>query len=350
MKPGVDWYQIIDNAPPQNKNHIMEQKDYHHIMSNKLKVLTWNLWAIPFAPRTISNPYRCANFLSDIANQENWQNFDGLILCGFQEIWSWKTGIFPSFILSYFVYYIEFIPCKIGHIISIIFQFIALLIGLLLKFLPLSYDPKKSFYKRLKHSLPYSYYNKYIPFCRILDNGLLLLSNKQATQFGCEAYVCCACLDSIAYKGFVWVYFEQYNLLAITTHLQYSKSGKDTIEQIIELKTFIDKFIENKNNANNKINIIIFGDFNVDLTNFQKNMSEDDKQMSFMTECDIEMKLGNGIKKINSYEPTMITKKWGCLDHIFVNFEIGNVKENMYEKLSDHLLIVNSFEMQGDIN
>eukprot|EP01083_Nonionella_stella_P183693 664531_1 len=311
--------------------------------SNKFKILTWNMYSIFLSPYCFSNPSKCANFLLNLGDKEQWTEFDGLILCGVQEIWAWPTGLFPNIILTHFVAYCEYIPFHVGFAISLMFQLVSLIFGLLCKCLPLSHNPKQSFCQVLNGYLPYHYYDSNIPLCqRVMDSGLLLLTNKKATRSGFVAYVHCACADSMGNKGFVWAYFDVYNLLAINTHLQYSKSGEHTIAQINELKTFIDSFGD--------VNIAVFGDFNVDLTN-----DVNDKHQSFMLVCDIPQMLGHGMKKINSYDPTMAkekNKKWGCLDHIFVNFEVSNLIENMYEDEhnSDHLLISNTFHRESKTN
>ena len=67
----------------------------------KIKILTWNLWSIfVSSPRCLSNPYRCCDyFILNISEKEDWVNFDGLIVCGFQELWKWNTGFIPSEII-----------------------------------------------------------------------------------------------------------------------------------------------------------------------------------------------------------------------------------------------------------
>ena len=54
---------------------------------NKYKLMTWNLWCIPVSsPRCLSNPDRCSSYLLDIAEKQEWQNYDGLIVLGIQEL------------------------------------------------------------------------------------------------------------------------------------------------------------------------------------------------------------------------------------------------------------------------
>ena len=97
--------------------------------TTNFKLITWNLWCMIFSPRTLSNPQRCGAYISTMAKREKWHNFDGLIICAMQELWSWKTGLFPPFILR-MIAYLEYIP-YFGLCISFVFQFLTLLCGVL---------------------------------------------------------------------------------------------------------------------------------------------------------------------------------------------------------------------------
>ena len=250
--------------------------------SIKFKVMTWNLWCMVFTPRTLSNPHRCANYMAKIAKKEDWKSYNGLIICSFQEVWSWKTGIFPPFLLP-FLGYVEYIPI-LGILLSFIFQFVSLLLGLLplFKCLPITYNPKKQIAKRLNKFVPFQYYDTNIPLKHILDNGLLILSNKEADKYGSFGYKNHACDDSLAYKGFIYAYYKRYHCLVINTHLQSAGDGTVRLQQVQELKIFISKFTDliNKEmqslkdidddyhlNLNKKLKIIATGDWNVDMTN-----------------------------------------------------------------------------------
>ena len=205
----------------------------------KIKVLSWNVWAVPFgAPRTLTNPIYCANYLRSLGKKEKWDEFDGLIIAGIQEVWSWKTGLFPFFLLP-IIGFIEIIPCGIGYVLSILIQFVSALCGLIppFKCMPyLTHNPKRFFRWIMKKYLPFSYSKSNIPLKHIIDNGLLLLSNVKPDKCGMKGYRNMACDDSIAYKGFIWMYFkEKYNVLALTTHLQSAGTGNERLAQVGKL-------------------------------------------------------------------------------------------------------------------
>eukprot|EP01084_Bolivina_argentea_P158994 276927_1 len=152
-----------------------------------IKIITWNLWSIfMFSPRCLTNPHRCTDYILSVANKENWNEYNGLIVCGFQELWKWNTGIFPSILLSKFIYIFEYIPIPylaiIGEIISRLFQAITFIFGAIPIFKLLSifnYCPKQIVINKLQSiGLKYNYYDNKIPLLplfKISDNGLLLL-------------------------------------------------------------------------------------------------------------------------------------------------------------------------------
>eukprot|EP00484_Ammonia_sp_Unknown_P030091 CAMPEP_0197025906 /NCGR_PEP_ID=MMETSP1384-20130603/6107_1 /TAXON_ID=29189 /ORGANISM="Ammonia sp." /LENGTH=525 /DNA_ID=CAMNT_0042454493 /DNA_START=149 /DNA_END=1726 /DNA_ORIENTATION=- len=229
----------------------------------KYKLMTWNLWCIPVSsPRTLSNPDRCSSYLRDLAEKQQWQNYDGLIVVALQELWCWKTGIFPPFLLRIIALF-EYIP-YIGRFFSALFQLISILLGVLpiLKCLPIQYDPKSRFIHKMRNFLPYAIKDSSIPISVFMDNGLCTLTNKPPTEWGCQSYESTACDDSLANKGWLWCFYEAQKLLIINTHMQAAGAGHERLLQLRELKSWLYKKWESKGLVNK---CIVLGDFNVDM-------------------------------------------------------------------------------------
>merc|ERR1712013_92705 len=205
--------------------------------------------------------------------------FHGLIICSFQEVWAWKTGLFPSILLRCLGLF-EYVPF-VGFVVSWLFQIISMLCGLVLKCLPFRYDPKLQIASRLRAHTPFAYFDSRIPMSCVLDNGLLLLSNHEADKYGAFGFDHHACDDSLAYKGFVYAYFKEQHTLALNTHLQARGDGNERIDQIAEITRFISKFssliaeemrarqhcdADCLRNVGRKMKIIACGDWNIDMT------------------------------------------------------------------------------------
>lgn len=109
-----------------------------------------------------------------------------------------------------------------GRFFAALFTIISLLFGALpiLKCLPIRYDPKGRFMRKLRHYLPFAMKNSSIPIASFLDNGLCILTNKPPTKSGFERYDATACDDSLANKGWLWCYYETQKLMIINTHMQ----------------------------------------------------------------------------------------------------------------------------------
>ena len=317
-------------------------------------------------PRCLSNPQRCSKYILNIINEYKWNEFDGLILFGFQELWTWNTGIIPSFIIQ-LISYIEYIPI-LGRIISIIFQIILLILGLIFRCSPIKYNPKTQVINKLKHALPYHYYDNRIPFCPLykqLDNGLLILSNVKPTYAHSILFKSGSNVDNLAAKGALLAYFEDWNILFITTHLQSAGTGKERIEQITEIKQYITVFSDQYKIPKN-VNIIIAGDLNVDMTihndyianegNDQilidlRLKSEKRRGSKKKTYQNLPKYFGDNFNKINSCNPTLIKKERGNLDQVFVNFPVYNYTEIIMAdepNLSDHLMVISDFHINRD--
>lgn len=95
-----------------------------------------------------------------------------------------------------------------------------------------------------------------------MDNGLCTLTNKPATRWGFQGYIHDACDDTLANKGFLWCYFEPQRLLLINTHLQAAGAGLERLQQIKEMKQWIEINWEDKGLVSK---IVVMGDFNVDM-------------------------------------------------------------------------------------
>ena len=76
---------VIEDDLSQNEDDIELGKQIGDTWS-KYKIMTWNLWCIPVSsPRCLSNPDRCSTYLRDLAEKQQWQDYDGLIVCAIQE-------------------------------------------------------------------------------------------------------------------------------------------------------------------------------------------------------------------------------------------------------------------------
>ena len=300
-------------------------------------ICSWNVWGLLLAPRALSNPSRCSEYLSSIIEKDKLREFDGLLICGIQELWSWNTGFIPSTLLSSLASAFEYIP-YFGHAISIILQLITIIIGAIpiFRLFSFKYCPKQFFANRLiaKHvGFNYCFYDNSIPSRKYLDNGLLLLCIIKPDLRGSHAYTNAAREDSFAHKGFIYLYFVSRHCLVINTHLQAAGDDMVKIKQLGEMREFIKKFDSQHKIKNRKLRVIILGDFNINTNNHDK--------MN-----DILTVVGNEFSKINSCEPTYYDETEGAIDQIVTNFEVKNVKERILGKLpnlSDHYLIVNEF-------
>ena len=77
----------VDNKQVIIIDDEVKEDDTNNDEWNKYKLMTWNLWCIPVSsPRCLSNPDRCSSYLLDIAEKQQWQNYDGLIVLGIQEL------------------------------------------------------------------------------------------------------------------------------------------------------------------------------------------------------------------------------------------------------------------------
>ncbi|ETO30272.1 hypothetical protein RFI_06848 [Reticulomyxa filosa] len=64
----------IHNSSGVNNNNSNNNNNNGEVIK-KFKVCTWNLWCMPFSsPRTLSNPYRCASYVQEIARAQQWEN------------------------------------------------------------------------------------------------------------------------------------------------------------------------------------------------------------------------------------------------------------------------------------
>eukprot|EP01084_Bolivina_argentea_P231813 390823_1 len=342
-------------------------------------IISWNVWCMLLAPRALSNPCRCSQYLCSINQQQKFCEFDGLVICGLQEIWAINTGCIPSVVLSSFASlfeYIEFMP-HLGYYLSVFFQLFSFIIGIIpiFKILTFKYCPKQFVANKLADiGLKYNYFDNKIPLLKTGDNGLLLLSNIKPSLTGSYAYVHALFDDSMANKGFIYMYFESYHCLVVNTHLQARGNGKERLEQLQELNDFLVTFANKYKIENKELKIIVFGDFNIDMSNHYKIVKyEKQKNLLKVNEVDFEEKckhlndqiekakyrkhklkyidipsvLGDKFKKINCCEPTFMNEMYGNIDHIMTNFDIKNHNEQVLgkePKLSDHYLIINQFD------
>ena len=158
-------------------------------------------------------------------------------MCGIQELWAWNTGFLPPFLLSSIasrLEYITFVP-YLGHLLSVLLQLLTFIAGCIpiFKVASFKYAPKGKFAETLQCiGLTHSFYDNGIPLLKTNDNGLLLLSNTKPDLTGSHAFVHCLFDDSMANKGFIYMYFGAMHCLVLTTHLQARGSGKERVQQI----------------------------------------------------------------------------------------------------------------------
>eukprot|EP01084_Bolivina_argentea_P286318 491147_1 len=230
---------------------------------NTYKLITWNLWCIPVSsPRCLSNPDRCSNYLYQLAEKQEWQKYNGIIVVALQELWSWPTGLFPPFLLKIMAYF-EYIP-YIGRWFAALFTIISMLLGVLpiFKCLPIKYNPKARFIHKMRKHLPFAMTNNDIPMFKFLCNGLVILCNKSPTKWGFVPYTNASCDDALANKGWLWCYFEAQKFILINTHMQASGAGYERLLQIKQLKTWLYENWESKELVHK---CVVLGDFNVDM-------------------------------------------------------------------------------------
>eukprot|EP01084_Bolivina_argentea_P274226 467350_1 len=313
-----------------------------YINNFKITIMTWNLWSIfVSSPRCLTNPQRCSDYiLTNIANKNNWTQYDGLIVCGFQELWKWNTGIIPPILLSHFIYIFEYIP-YLGTIISRIFQLITLVLGAIPIFKLFSffhYCPKQLVINKFNKILKYNYHSNNVPtfpIYKVADNGLLLLFNNKPDICGYENFINSHGECSLVNKGFLYAYFNKYNILFVMTHMQYTGHKHFKIKQLNQIVTFLNSF--QKNNGKNNMKIIVFGDFNCDLNPNNEKMAENENINPLTL-------LGTEYSKVNSCSPTTWDNK--SIDHIFVNHRFTKCNETIggnNGQLSDHYCVINEF-------
>eukprot|EP00485_Elphidium_margaritaceum_P024269 CAMPEP_0202712790 /NCGR_PEP_ID=MMETSP1385-20130828/45778_1 /ASSEMBLY_ACC=CAM_ASM_000861 /TAXON_ID=933848 /ORGANISM="Elphidium margaritaceum" /LENGTH=510 /DNA_ID=CAMNT_0049372949 /DNA_START=88 /DNA_END=1620 /DNA_ORIENTATION=- len=319
---------------------------------SKYKIMTWNLWCIPVSsPRTLSNPDRCSSYLHDLAHKQEWHNYDGLIVVALQELWCWKTGLFPPFLLRVIALF-EYIP-YIGRCVSALFQIISILLGVLpiLKCLPIQYDPKPRFFHKLRRFLPFSFRDSNIPVSSFMDNGLALLFNKEPTQCGCHSYNAAACDDSLANKGWIYAYFEAQKLLVVNTHMQAAGAGHERLLQIRELKMWLYTDWESKGLLDK---CIVLGDFNVDMESHPRRLEiyneSQKKRMLFnhQHEHDDEEKSPNAHDDDDDDEDADMK-----IDHGDCDLQIAGDANNCAlakDRMSQDLVSVNQTEIALKIN
>jgi hypothetical protein len=268
----------------------------------QMKLINWNIWGMPFV-----NPNSYSSSVKSI--QETVNIFDensGLQIFSIQECWVWRAGAFHWITKNL----IEQLPNKllsIMHVLSV----------LLTSFIfPHKYNPLE--YVELPHNL-YVYQDTHIKCGKIMNSGLAIITNKEADESGFEYFNSNDGLEKIASKGFQFIYYDDINTIIINTHLQ---SGKNTIlkmEQLLQIKEFINPYEHS--------NLYINGDFNLNIEDI----------------ADDAIARTLGQKKINGIEET--TRGGKSYDHCYTNdlIEFGNISYEIVEdnKSDHHKLIVN---------
>jgi len=95
-----------------------------------------------------------------------------------------------------------------------------------------------------------------------------MMTNVKPYKTGFEIFESSACDDSLANKGFMWCYFNEQKLVILNTHLQAGGSGHERLQQLKQLRRFVNKIP--KKFAVEKI--IVIGDFNIDMQTHQERM------------------------------------------------------------------------------
>lgn len=150
----------------------------------------------------------------------------------------------------------------------------------------------------------------------VLDSGLLLLVNERPSASGFARYHSKRGDDSFANKGYLWAFLQERKLLVVNTHLQASGGEQVKLEQLRQLRVFLDGFSA----ANDGLTIMAAGDWNLNLD-----------RIGVVEEI-------LGLQRLSS--ECGATK---CLDHVLCNvaLESDTTTEDIaaHGNLSDHPLV-----------
>lgn len=190
--------------------------------------------------------------------------------------------------------------------------------------------------KSLKNNSKYNYIVPPSNLNNLIDSGLTILSRYPMKYIGFEAFKNSCSVDRLAQKGFMIVRIRK--IYIINTHLQscYNKSKKHKSVQYLQLEQIKDYIIENFTIEDN---IVILGDFNINLFNDSlMNIFEDfiNIYSKAPTIWDDEIGIFSNTNKYKVYD-NMIPK-W--LDGALIrcnNIIINNVQVEDIDDNTDHL-------------
>ena len=310
-----------------------------------IRVLSWNTFTIPIVnQRCLSNPLRCCQWLEKTLNESDIlseHNHNELILCCFQEIWAFKIGICPKFLFEV-LKYVECVPI-LGHFLVFISVCLAILNALIISIfvnITRCYNPKQVFIDYFQQYFGHSVQFPFIPWTQLMDNGLLILSNRSPNSSGYQSYSAYHGEDALVAKGFIWCYFEDLSLLAINTHLQSSGDMEVRVAQLNEIKAFIEgkrvEFVQQD------LKVLLCGDFNIDMTSFEHaygtvSVVRDDNVLHVHGTNALDIGQYLSLKKVSSFQPTFSVKGWENIDHVFTDLLIESKSCRLFDcESSDH--------------
>lgn len=261
-----------------------------------MKLISWNIWGMPLInPNSYTSPIKVI--------QQTIDNFDKtheLQIFSIQECWVWRAGIF-HWITKQMIYIIPNKVLCLLHILSILLTSV---------FLTYTYNPMD--YVKLPERC-YVYQENKIQTTKLMNSGLVMITNYKADEYGFEYFKSNSGLENIASKGFQYIYYEDINTIIINTHLQSGNNNDVKENQLKQIREFIDTY--------EKCNIFINGDFNINIDD-----TENDKISEFIH-----------FKKLNGFEKTTDDNK--CYDHCYTNVELdyNNIDYEIHEDdISDH--------------
>ena len=187
---------------------------------------------------------------------------DSLTLLCFQELWAFKVGLFPK---TFFraLKHLECIPVLSYVLVTLSIILVTLQAFLLSLFINITrtYDPKETVSRCFRNELQHVVQSGFIPWTRLMDDGLLMLSNRAPSQSGFHRYRSGVYReDALTAKGFIWCRFDKQvcgTLLVLNTHLQSAGSDARRAAQLQEMRHFI--------RSHETDRVLVIGDFNMEM-------------------------------------------------------------------------------------
>lgn len=268
-----------------------------------MKLISWNIWGMPFM-----NPKSYASTIEIIQNLVNdYKKSDELQICSIQECWVLRAGPF-NLITSRFIDIYSNIILSLLHLLCL----------LITSFMWSStYNPLN--YVQF-HSDVYIYQDTNVKTCKLMNSGLVMITNQKADDHGFKYFRHNSGFELLASKGFQYIYYEKFQTLIINTHIQHGNNHSLKLNQLKQIKKFIDKY--------NHCEIFVNGDFNIDV----KDIAQDEIAQIL------------NLTKINGLGSTTVYDK--SVDHCYTNAKINTIKYSLQKHMNTdhHKLTVKLFD------